>query len=60
MGDSEGGGGLPSVSNAMLIALFKPSPSIDIVKFWQGIVEIVLRGACLVSLYCVELLLKLY
>ena len=34
---------------AVYKALFKPSPSADIVKFWQGIVEIALRVGSLVS-----------
>ena len=34
---------------AVYKALFKPSPNTDIVKFWQGIVEIALRAGSLVS-----------
>jgi len=31
------------------MGLFGPHPSITIVTFWQGIVEIVLRGVAVVS-----------
>ena len=36
-------------SKAVAMSLFGPQPSITIVTFWQGIVEIVLRGVSVVS-----------
>ena len=36
-------------SKAVAMRLFGPQPSITIVTFWQGIVEIVLRGVSVVS-----------
>ena len=47
MNMAENGAG--AAGNAKITALFKPNPSADIVKFWQGIVEIALRVGSLVS-----------
>ena len=38
-----------ATGSAVITALFKPNPSADIVKFWQGIMEIALRVGSLVS-----------
>ena len=41
-----------AAGSAVIATLFKPNPSADILKFWQGIVEIALRVGSLVSLQC--------
>lgn len=44
-GESSGGG---KISNTV-VAIITPHPSLGIVKFWQGIVEMIVRGIVLVS-----------
>ena len=45
-GESSGGGG---ISSNTVIVIITPHPSLAIVRFWQGIVEIIARGIVLVS-----------
>lgn len=48
---SDEGGGSASVGIGIgLFIYFKPAPSLGILKFWQGIVEVATRVAILVSL----------
>lgn len=44
-GESSGGG---KISNTVVV-IITPHPSLAIVKFWQGIVEMIVRGIVLVS-----------
>lgn len=45
-GESSGGG---RISSNTIVVIMTPHPSLAIVKFWQGIVEIIARGIALVS-----------
>ena len=45
-GESSGGGG---ISSNPVIVIMTPHPSLGIVKFWQGIAEVIARGIVLVS-----------
>lgn len=41
---------MPSVSNVGKAIKYGPHPSLDVIKNWKSIVELILRGVALVSI----------